>query len=133
MFPVYSTGEKGQGECIMGNKNLDAFKIVVEAEKERRMKEYISKNAYILAVIKEQLSDKGIEIGDEDIIDIVDTFLFMFFSKFHHGNGRDNCLDYFSVFKETFDDVDEGDRIPQEVFMITPGMKVKMMVNDKEG
>ena len=106
----------------MENKNLNAFKNVVEAEKERRMKEYISKNAYILAVIKKQLSDKGIDIGDEDIIDIVDTFLFMFFSKFHRGNGLDNCLDYFSVFKETFDD---GDRMPQEVFMITPGIKVK--------
>lgn len=116
----------------MENKNLDAFKIVVEAEKERRMKEYISKNAYILAVIKKQLSDKGIDICDEDIIDIVDTFLFMFFSKFHRGNGRDNCLDYFSVFKETFDD-DESDKMPQEIFMINPGMKIKMLVkNDKE-
>ena len=132
MFPVFIILERKDKVSNMENKNLDAFKNVVETEKRRQMEEYTSKNAYILAVIKKQMSDKGIDICDEDIIDIIDTFLFLFFSKFHSSNGEDNCLDYFSVFKETLDD-DGGDKMPQEVFMITPGIKVKMMVkNDKE-
>ena len=95
MFPVFIILERKDKVSNMENKNLDAFKNVVEAEKRRQMEEYTSKNAYILAVIKKQMSDKGIDICDEDIIDIIDTFLFLFFSKFHC-NLRISFLIYFS-------------------------------------